>query len=132
MDDLHYVRFEAATGDATGRRGGVFGLVNGLARAGRLTEAQDEFRRAGNVWYDANYADPTSVDPTVYDHDLHPGAAAWFKPSATHLLDRVPGYLDILDAHGIAWTRLESPTPGRIIYEDPNQIVVVPLVGEPT
>ena len=125
MDDVRYVRFQAPERDHKGRYVGVFGLVNGLARTGRLTETQERFRRANNDWYDASYTDPGTVDPSVYDHESHPGAAAWFKASAVHLIERVAGYLAILDAHGIAWVRLDSEDPGRIIYEDADQVVVV-------
>jgi hypothetical protein len=40
------------------------------------------------------------------------------------LIARVNGYLEILDAHGIEWSRLSSDAPGRIIYDDPYQVVV--------
>jgi hypothetical protein len=62
----------------------------------------------------------------VYDPEVNPGAVAWFKTSATHLLDRVPGYLTLLAAHGVRCERLESADPGRIVYEDEHQVVVVP------
>jgi hypothetical protein len=125
VDNVRYVRFQAVVPRHRGGFAGVFGLVNGLARARRLTEAQERFRRVNNDWYDANYLDPSTVDPSVYDSDLHPDAAAWFKSSATHLIERVAGYLAILDAHGVAWARLDSRAPGRIIYEDADQVVVV-------
>lgn len=117
------VRYQAALPDRQGRLLGIFALVNGLARKGALTPAQHLFRRLGNDWYDANYTDPTTVDPSVY---RRPRAVAWFKVEATHLLDRVPGYLALLDAHGVRWERLESDDPGRIVYEDADQVVVVP------
>ena len=125
MDDVRYVRFQAAVSTPQGRFPGVFGLVNGLARAQRLTEAEERFRRVNNDWYDANFTNPGKVDPSVYDPELHPDAAAWFKSSAAHLIERVAGYLTILDAHGVSWTRLDSRAPGRIIYEDDHQVVVV-------
>ncbi|PPK70139.1 hypothetical protein V5P93_000984 [Actinokineospora auranticolor] len=125
MDDLRYVRFQAAVGTPRGRFPGVFGLVNGLAREGRLTAEQEAFRRANNDWFEANFTNPSTVDPTVYDQDLHPGATAWFESSAAHLVERVTGYLSILDAHGVGWVRLESADPGRVIYEDTEQVVVV-------
>jgi hypothetical protein len=40
------------------------------------------------------------------------------------LIARVNGYLEILDAHGIEWSRLSSDAPGRIIYDDHYQVVV--------
>ncbi|KAA2254039.1 hypothetical protein F0L68_30975 [Solihabitans fulvus] len=126
MEDVRYVRFHAKTPNGRGSYPGVFGLVNGLSRTGRLTEVQERFRETNNAWYNANYTDPTTVDPSVYDREANPGAAAWFKPSAAQLIERVTGYLEILDAHGVGWVRAESTDPGRIIYEDAEQIVVVP------
>jgi hypothetical protein len=124
---VSYVRFQSPVPDDRGRFVGVFGLVNVLARQGRLTPGQERFRRAGNDWYDANYRNPAAVDPTVYDTEVNPGAAAWFKATATHLLDRVDGYLAILAAHDVPCVRLESDVPaGRVVYEDEHQIVVVP------
>lgn len=52
--------------------------------------------------------------------------AAWFKTTSVHLIERVPGYLAILDSHGVRWRRLESDDPGRVVYEDGDQVVVVP------
>ncbi|MGY0017817.1 hypothetical protein [Streptomyces sp. cg35] len=121
-----YIRFQSPHRNGRGQFTGLFGLVNNLAREGRLTAEQESFRRAGNDWYDAAYTDPSTVDPTVYDQEVNPGAAAWFKPSATHLLDRVPGYLEILAAHGVDCDLVRSADPGRVVYEDEVQIVVVP------
>jgi hypothetical protein len=41
------------------------------------------------------------------------------------VIEPVAGYLAILDAHGVGWERTESADPGRIVYQDPDQIVVV-------
>lgn len=48
VEDIQYVRFQATAPNRRGRFPGVFGLVNGLARDGRLTQAQKRFRRANN------------------------------------------------------------------------------------
>ncbi|MEV8091704.1 hypothetical protein [Streptomyces nigra] len=125
-DGVQYLRFQSPHRNDRGRFTGVFGLVNNLAREGRLSEEQEAFRRLNNKWYDAAYTDPSTVDPTVYDDEVNPGAAAWFKPSATHLLARVPGYLEILSAHGVDCQVLRSTDPGQVVYEDDVQIVVVP------
>ncbi|MGL4298681.1 MAG: hypothetical protein ACRCW4_06350, partial [Candidatus Neomicrothrix subdominans] len=79
-----------------------------------------------NDWFEAAYPDPSSIDPSVYDDELHPRATAWFKPSAIHLLDRVSRYLEILEAHDIPCVRVDTEDPGRVIYEDDVQVVVVP------
>ncbi|NKE57148.1 hypothetical protein FXN61_10000 [Lentzea sp. PSKA42] len=120
---MTYVRFQAALPDRQGRFLGVFALVNMMARRGQLTPAQQVFRRLNNDWYDANFTNPTDVDPTVYDQ---PGAVAWFRLTSPQLVSRVAGYLEILDAHAVPWERLDSDDPGRIIYKDADQVVVVP------
>lgn len=126
MGETLFVRFQGTKPNSKGRFPGVFALANGLGRAGEFSEDEHRFWRAGNDWYEANFTNPSTVDPTVYDRVLHPGAESWFKATAGEVLDRVDGYLEILAAHGVSCERLESSAPGRIIYEDDDQIVVVP------
>ncbi|WP_432571010.1 hypothetical protein [Kineococcus sp. SYSU DK005] len=119
---VSYVRYQLSAPDDRGRHLGVFAAVNALRKHGRLTPEQEAFVERAN----AAYPDPTSTDPTVYDRDRHPLAAAWFKDSATHLLTGITGYLDLLDAHGLPWQRLRTAEPGRVVYEDEHQVVVTP------
>ncbi|WP_433266092.1 hypothetical protein ACQPZF_39865 [Actinosynnema sp. CS-041913] len=120
------MRFQATVRNQRGIYPGVFGLINGLAREGRLTAGQEAFRRVNNAWYDAAYTDPTTVDPLVYDREVNPGAVAWFKSSAGHLIERIDGYLGILAAHGVGCERVTSDDPGVVVYEDADQVIVVP------
>lgn len=124
-----YIRFQSTTPNQRGTYTGVFGLVNGLSKAGRLTPEQESFRRTSNDWYDANFTNPTDVDATVYDPAVNPGAAAWFKETSTRLVERVDGYLEILARHGIACEPVRSADPGQVVYEDIDQIVVIPRPG---
>lgn len=127
MSQGQYLRFQSTVPNRRGIFPGVFGLVNGLAReASKLTAAQEQFRQTNNAWYEANCTDPSSVDPTVYDRKINPKAGAWFRSSASVLLGRVDGYLKILVDHGVGCELVRSADPGRVIYEDDHQIVVVP------
>ena len=121
-----FVRFQATAPNGHGRFPGVFALANGLGRGGRLSEEEHRFWREGNRWYEANLTDPSKADSSVYDRSVNPGATAWFKSTAGEFLDRVDGYLDLLSAHGVGCERIESPRPGKIVYEDEHQVVVVP------
>lgn len=121
-----YIRFQSPTPGRRGVHTGIFGLTNLLARNGELSEAENADWRAGNDWYNAAYPDPSDSDPTVYDELANPRATAWFKESATHLFERIPHYLEILRAHDVPCMRVETPDPGRVIYEDEVQVVVVP------
>ncbi len=124
--DGRYVRFQGTIRNERGAYPGVFVLVNGLVREGRLTAEQERFRRAANAWYDAAYTNPSHVDASVYDRERHTTAVAWFRSSARHLIERVDGYLEILTADGVGWERLSSTDPGRVLYKDAVQVVVVP------
>lgn len=121
-----YVRFQSPGANRRGHHPGVFALVNGLQWDGVLTPKEEDFRRASNDWYNANCTDPSTIDPQVYDRELHPLAAAWLKTSATHLVDRVAGYLNVLAAHGVECAAVYSDAPGIVIYEDDEQVIVKP------
>jgi len=122
---MRYVRYESATPNHRGAHTGIFGLANELRRLGRLDEADLDWLARQNAWGDAAYADPATVDPAIFDKTIHPSASCWFKVTATHLLDQVPGYLDLLDRHGVRWRERRSDDPGIAIYEDDVQVVVV-------
>jgi hypothetical protein len=120
---VEYLRWQSPAPNARGHHPGIFALVNGLSLDGRLTPAQEAYRRASNAWFHANMLDPVTVDASVYDRALYPRAAAWFKPAAAAHLARIPGYLAILAAHDVGCEVLRTTTPGRITYEDPHQII---------
>ncbi|WP_426997854.1 hypothetical protein [Pseudarthrobacter sp. N5] len=122
-----FLRYQATRPNSRGLYVGIFGLANGLARNGNLSPEDHAWWRNANSWYDRAYPDPHAVDPTVYDRASHPEAQAWFKSSAAHLLERVPGYLELLDRHNVGWEELRSAMPGKILDEDDVQIVVNPF-----
>jgi len=127
-----FVRFRDVQPNARGVQVGIFALANGLAADGLLSEEDRRGWRASNDWYNAAYIEPGAVDPAIFDREANPGAVCWFKGSATHLLERVDGYLDLLDRYGVAWERVETDAPGRIVYEDDVQVVAVSLAVEAT
>lgn len=120
------IRFQSPTPGKRGVHTGVFGLTNTLGHRGLLTPREHAVWRSGNDWYEAAYPDPSDVDPTIYDAAVNPRATAWFKDTATHLIERVAPYLEILEAHGVECVRVDAADPGRVIYEDHVQVVVVP------
>lgn len=121
-----FIRFQSPTPNARGVHVGIFALANGLAHGDQLSDDEYADWRAGNDWYNAAYPDPSKHDPTVYDREVNPFATAWFKESATHLLAGIPRYLEILANHRVDCVKVESADPGRIVYEDDVQVVVVP------
>lgn len=125
--ELQFVRYRSAVPNRRGTYPGVFALANGLAADGRLDPADHAWWVATNAVGEQLYTDPSAVDPTCYDRELHPGAAAWFRSSATELLDLSAQYLDLLDRYGVPWHELRSDSPGHVVYADDVQVVAVPF-----
>lgn len=122
-----YVRFQSPELSERGIHVGVFGLVNVLGKRGRLSAEDEHWRRERNRWLDEAYTDPSTVDATVYDRDVNAGAVAWFrKHAAAHLVEATLEHCALLDRYEVAWQRVESDDPGRVVYEDEHQVVVVP------
>ena len=118
---MQYVRFQARTANRRGIRPGVFALVNGLARDGLLSTDDRRFWRSSNDWFAGRVVDPASVEPGIFA--AHPLVVSWFDAAAEDLLDRIPGYLRILDRHQVAWERRLTDDPGIIVYADPDQVL---------
>lgn len=121
-----FVRYEASMPNGRGLHPGIFALANGLAKDGRLSAEDWASWRSANDHYDAAYADPSTVDRSVYDHAINPSAQSWFKRTAVHLVTGVKFYTDLLHRYDVNWRVRYSNDPGRVLYEDDDQIVVAP------
>ncbi|WP_255801098.1 hypothetical protein [Mycobacteroides abscessus] len=128
LADVIYVRYESPVPNSKGQNVGIFALANDLAYSGRLSPSDWTWWRASNDWLNTAYVDPATVDPTLFDNTTTPPVTCWFKSNAVHLLDRVPGYLALLDRYGVAWTVRRAGQPGRILYDDDVQVVVAPFL----
>ena len=121
-----FVRYEASKPNGRGLHPGIFALANGLAKDGRLSAEDWASWRSANDLSDAAYADPSTVDRSVYDRAINPSAQSWFRRTATHLLTGVEFYTDLQHRYGVGWRVLYSNDPGRVLYEDDVQIGVAP------
>lgn len=119
-----YVRYQSPLQNSRGLYPGVFALANGLAQSGALTKEELATWRESNDWFTTNVIDPVTVDPDLFRR--FPTAASWFNAEATDLIGRLPTYLAILHRHGVKCQRVESSSPGVIIYSDDRQVLAVP------
>nr|WP_218883806.1 hypothetical protein [Allobranchiibius huperziae] len=102
-------------------------MANGLAKEHLLRSHDAEWLRSANARASAAYADPSLTGSGCYDLDRFPGARAWFKATATHLLEMTGEYLELLDRYDVPWVELRTTHPGRVVYLDDVQAVAVPL-----
>lgn len=70
-----------------------------------------------NDHYDAVYADPSTVNRSVYDRAINPSAQFWFKRTAAHLVTGVEFHTDLLHRYCVGWrvlskakVKLDAPT----------------------
>ncbi|MET3175959.1 UNVERIFIED_ORG: hypothetical protein ABIB52_003832 [Arthrobacter sp. UYCu721] len=118
-----FVRYQSSVPNGRGLYLGIFALANRLAKEGRLSAEDWACWRSANDYYDAAYATP---DKSIYDIAVNPSAQAWFKPTATHLLSKIDFYTDLLRRYDVDCQVFYSTDPGRVLYEDDVQIVVIP------
>lgn len=81
-----------------------------------------------NDYTNSLYADPEVASPGAHDIGLNPGARSCFKHTyRPALVETTRHYLDLLDRYEVPWLELRTDHPGRIVYEDADQVVAVPL-----
>lgn len=98
--EQQFVRYEASMPNGRGLHPGIFALANGLAKDGRLSAEDWASWRSANDHYDAAYADPSTVERSVYDRAINPTAQSWFKRTAADLVTGVEFYKDLLHRYG--------------------------------
>ncbi|MEK8171626.1 hypothetical protein NKH77_25965 [Streptomyces sp. M19] len=129
MSEASYVRFQGTVRSPRGHFPGCSPWSTPW-REGRLTPG-----RSASGARTTTGTTPTTPIPRTPTPRLRrtgePGAVAWFKSSSRELIGRVDGYLEILAAHGVECRMLRSTDPGRVVYEDAYQVVVVPREGAP-
>lgn len=117
-----YVRVHALYIGRVGMPVGVFVAVDHLRRADLLSLAEED------IFFDIDdHFNATLSDPPFYRDGNTQGAVTWFIDATTaHMQRRLEALCTILDAHGVAWSRTYTDTPGRIIYTDDFQVGAIP------
>jgi len=125
-----FFRFQSAVPNRRGTYPGIFAMTNGLRDCGMLTDDDAEWIRRENADGERIYTDPSTVTAGCYSATIHPGAQSWFKAEAFELLVMARRYTTLLDRYEVPWVELHTNSPGRIVYEDPVQVVAVPFTHE--
>lgn len=123
-------RFQSAVPNRRGSFPGIFAMTNGLRDAGLLTPADEEWVRRENALGEAAYTDPSTVVADCYSPRINPGARSWFTGEADELLEMARRYAALLDRYEVPWVELRTTRPGRVVFEDADQVVAVPFVHE--
>ena len=121
-----FQRFQTKYVGRTGAPVGVLVAVDHLRRTGRLLEKEITCYAVADAWFQENLP-----NPPFYADGNSIGAITWFRESADSMTARLDPLLAILDAKKVAWERLSTSDPGRIVYQDLWQVGVLPAFREP-
>lgn len=91
-----------------------------LRDKGALTNYEGENLENLYEWFNNNLPCPP-FETAGWSRD----AVSWFKDSAKEPIKKMRELSVILDSHGLLVRTLRSERPGRVLYEDEYQIVVI-------
>lgn len=91
-----------------------------LRERGVLTAEEDVRLEAAYLWFNEHV--PV---PPFSSRRLPKDAVAWFKHDAREPVAKMWDIVALLREHGTEVRLLRSPNPGRVVYEDQLQVVVV-------
>jgi hypothetical protein len=119
-----FIRFVVgADGEHHRHLTGIITEARLLRDRGGLDQYQVSLLEDTYVWFSANLPVPP------YSSSNWPrGAVAWFRDDAGEPIQRMWEIVSLLKEHGVPVRMLRSASPGKVLYEDSYQIVVVEWV----
>lgn len=121
-----YIRFETEICfRGTSYRKGIFAAMGDLKRSQKMSEEEIAWYANIAEWFNKTLLNPTCFDPPIAD-GIKFRAKSWFSVSATEFISQSRAVVDLLTKYGVVVTELRSEKPGKILYEDNFQIVVLP------
>ena len=116
-----YIRFVAGTEDEHHRLlTGIFTECRFLKDDGILAPHEEQWLEDLYAWFNENLPCPP-FGASNWPRD----AVAWFKDDATDFVERMWEFVAMLKEHGVPVRMLRSQNPGKILWEDEFQAVVM-------
>ena len=127
-----FVRFVVHRLDPiSGKRTGIFQIVDRLRRSGAVEAIDDERLAAALAWFGEHLDAPDRFARGRSPHRA-PRAICWFKASASEHLARMREIARILESYGMPVEMITSRRPGYVTYEDAYQLAACPFSDTPT
>ena len=116
-----FVRFVVGTDDEHHKSlTGIIVEAEALRQAGELTPEEEQHLSDVYRWLNENLPVPP-FSKSRWPKD----AVAWFKDDAGEPLSKMWDLVALLREHDIPVRMLKSKAPGKVVYEDECQVVVV-------
>ncbi len=121
-----YIRYETKlTFKGTVHRKGIFAAMGDLKRMNKMSEKEYQWYVTTALWFNENLKNPTCFEESV-DEDIRFIAKSWFFNVPSLFLSKSVQVVELLRRYGIDVDVLKSENPGKVIYRDEFQIVVLP------
>jgi len=116
-----YLRFTLTIEDSQSlHKQGIIIAAVSIMEAASLEKGDDDELRAILKWFNENLK-----VPKILDQDGHFRALSWFRPQAREPILKAWELSRLLQANGYLVEVHKSRNPGRVIYEDEDQIVAI-------
>ena len=125
-----YIRYETDIKLKTGILGkGVFAAMGDLKRRGVMTNEETFWYQQVATWFNESLQNPDCFELLV-DTSISNIAKSWFSLDALEFIDKTESVALLLQRYGIGVEKLTSNDPGKVIYKDINQVIVLPYENE--
>jgi hypothetical protein len=118
-----FVRFVVgADGENAAWLTGVITMARNLRDEGELYAYESDRLEAIFDWFN-EYLPCPPFQEKLGSGEWTRDAVAWFRPEATEPVRRIWDIVAILREHGVPVRMVTTRKPGKIVYEDPYQVV---------
>lgn len=121
-----YIRFdtELKFNDSSCTKG-IFAAMGEAKRKGSMNLAEHIWYINIASWFNRNLLNPSCFTEPICD-SVKFRAQSWFKCRYSEYLEKSVSVVQLLRKHGVNVNVTLTATPGKIIYEDELQVVVIP------
>lgn len=119
-----YLRFKTSfVGHYHENRNGVFQAAHFLLHSNIMCPYELQWLQDVWAWFGTNLRAPAVYSERKVNYDV----ICWFKPSASEHLQKMYEMSLILEQYGLCVSQVTCRKPGYIVYEDKNQVAVIPF-----
>lgn len=121
-----FVRYETnLTFSGTQQKKGIFAAMGDLKRMKVMSEQEYYWYKSTAAWFNSNLETPKCFDEPIAPK-VRFVAKSWFFDVPSPYLEKSKEVADLLKKYGIHISIKKSVKPGKVVYSDNVQIVVVP------
>ena len=126
-----YLRFITEEIDnRSGKRKGIFTLAYELIEDSELSDEDEKNLKKVLAWFGDYLAIPSRFSKNRNDAHKNTMGISWLKPESKKVVTNFWTLKSILDNAGYHIAVIKNDRPGKVVYEDSDQLVAIPFNGK--